>query len=176
MIKQQVILTFLWLTSFISLNSLYALLACVTFWNGRLSFLIATFSLLTVSYAALKKFHWIHLINKSGRMGKKSNFCTLFLITLNLGRVGSQSLRIFKLKFLPPKMLVFLPIFLVWGVIWHFFCQQKIWSGDIVELHLDPKFHQKRSNGSRVMTGDGRTNGRTDGHGSNHIPIFCKKR
>lgn len=36
-------LTFLWLTYFISTSSLYALLACVWFWNGRLSFLMATF-------------------------------------------------------------------------------------------------------------------------------------
>jgi len=48
-------LTFLWLTSFIRTNSRYALLAWVTFWNGRLSFLIATFSLVTESYAALDK-------------------------------------------------------------------------------------------------------------------------
>ena len=36
----------------------------------------------------------------------------------------------------------------------------------MVELNPEPKFHQKRSNGSRVMTGDGQTdeqtNGRTD--------------
>lgn len=49
------ILTFLWLTSFISLNSLYARLACVTFWNGLDSFLMATFCWVTVSYAALKR-------------------------------------------------------------------------------------------------------------------------
>ena len=42
-------LTFLWLTNFISLNSLKALLAWVTFWKGRLSFLIATFCCVTVS-------------------------------------------------------------------------------------------------------------------------------
>jgi hypothetical protein len=48
-------LTFLWLTSFMSLNSRYARLACVTFWNGRLSFLIATFCCVIVSYAALQQ-------------------------------------------------------------------------------------------------------------------------
>ena len=32
----------------------------------------------------------------------------------------------------------------------------------MVELNPEPKFHQKRSNGSKVMTGDGQTNGRTD--------------
>jgi len=36
-----------------STNSRYALLAWVTFWNGRLNFLIATFSLVAESYAAL---------------------------------------------------------------------------------------------------------------------------
>ena len=53
MTSQSEIRTFLWLTSFMRTNSRYALLACVTFWNGRLSFLIATFSLVTESYAAL---------------------------------------------------------------------------------------------------------------------------
>lgn len=48
-------LTFLWFTSFINLNSLYARFACVTFWNGRLSFLMATFCCVTVSRAALKR-------------------------------------------------------------------------------------------------------------------------
>ena len=32
-----------------------------------------------------------------------------------------------------------------------------------MELSPEPKFHKKRSNGSSVMTGDGRTDGRTDG-------------
>ena len=31
-----------------------------------------------------------------------------------------------------------------------------------MELSPEPKFHKKRSNGSRVMTGDGRTDGRTN--------------
>lgn len=48
-------LTFLWLTIFNSTSSLKALLACVTFWNGRLSFLIATFSPVVVSNAELRK-------------------------------------------------------------------------------------------------------------------------
>lgn len=58
-------LTFLWLTSFISLNSLYARLACVTFWNGLDSFLMATFCCVTVSYAALKV--------EKGKRNKKKN-------------------------------------------------------------------------------------------------------
>lgn len=47
-------LTFLWLTIFNSTSSRKALLACVTFWNGRLSFLIATFSPVVESNAELK--------------------------------------------------------------------------------------------------------------------------
>ena len=47
--------TFLWLTNFIRTNSLYARLACVTFWNGRLSFLIATLVSVALSYAALER-------------------------------------------------------------------------------------------------------------------------
>ena len=31
-----------------------------------------------------------------------------------------------------------------------------------MELSPEPKFHKKRSNGSRVMTGDGRTDEQTD--------------
>lgn len=47
-------LTFLWLTIFNSTSSRKALLACVTFWNGRLSFLIATLSPVVESNAELK--------------------------------------------------------------------------------------------------------------------------
>lgn len=50
-----IILTFLWLTNFINLNSRYALLAWVTFWKGLLNFLMATFWFVTVSTAALEQ-------------------------------------------------------------------------------------------------------------------------
>lgn len=47
-------LTFLWLTYFMSTSSLYARLAWVWFWKGRLSFFIATFRSRLWSYAELK--------------------------------------------------------------------------------------------------------------------------
>lgn len=43
MVEYMRTLTFLWLTHFMRTSSLYALLAWVWFWNGRLSFLMATF-------------------------------------------------------------------------------------------------------------------------------------
>ena len=71
-------------------------------------------------------------------------------------------MRSFKLKFFTPKKAHFFQFFWSEGVIWHFFGLQKNRSGDMVELNPEPKFHQKRSNGSRIMTGDGRTDRRTD--------------